>query len=647
MKLSVIIVNYNVEYFLEQCLYSVEKAIKGIDADVFVVDNVSVDGSCAMVKAKFPWVKLIENKENVGFSIANNQAMRISTAEYSLLLNPDTVVQEDTFHQVIDFMDSHLDAGGLGVKMVDGKGKYLPESKRGLPTPWVAFSKMFGLSSVFPKSKKFNRYYLGNLSPNETHEIEILSGAFMMMRKTALDKVGLLDEAFFMYGEDIDLSWRIILGGYKNYYYPHTRIIHYKGESTKKGSLNYVFVFYQAMIIFAKKHFSAQHANTFTFFINMAIYLRAAVAIVNRFIQSVWLPALDFSVVFLGLWFAKDYYAEYTGIVYDFMLSRWAFAAYTLIWMLSVLYSGGYDKPVRLLRILSGTLIGTGIILVVYALMPESLRFSRALILLGAGVAGLWFLLSRFLLHALFKGRHAFKGHTRKRFALVGSLEEIDRIQYLLRQTSFDPPFTVKVNPSEDEDNSFVGHLSQLKEIIRVHRINEVVFSGKDLEAKTIIDQMSDLDHHYLDFKIAPAESLSLIGSNSIDSSGDLFILDTNSILKPANLRNKRTFDLLVCLLTILVFPIALVVQKQPLGFIKNWVKVAVGKSTWIGYAAMKESHLRLPKIKNGILSVRDGVANLPKDQDLAVKLNMVYARNYKVGKDLKTLLSSWRNLGT
>jgi GT2 family glycosyltransferase len=254
MKLTVIIVNYNVKYFLEQCLISVQKACEGITAEVFVVDNNSVDGSVAMVAEKFPWVKLIANTENTGFSKANNQAMRLAKGEYVLLLNPDTVVQEDTFHKVVQFMDEHPDAGGLGVRMVDGKGHFLPESKRGLPTPAVAFYKIFGLSALFPKSPRFGRYHLGNLSADETHEIEILSGAFMLMRKKTLDQVGLLDEAFFMYGEDIDLSWLIIQGGWKNYYYPDTRIIHYKGESTKKGSLNYVKVFYQAMLIFARKH---------------------------------------------------------------------------------------------------------------------------------------------------------------------------------------------------------------------------------------------------------------------------------------------------------------------------------------------------------------------------------------------------------
>ena len=261
MKLSVIIVNYNVKFFLEQCIISAKKAAEKTTAEIIVVDNNSVDGSIEMMHEKFPDIVLIANKDNVGFSKANNQGMRIAKGEHVLLLNPDTVVEEDTFEKCVQFMDDHPDAGGLGVKMVDGKGNFLPESKRGLPTPAVAFYKIFGLSVLFPKSKKFGQYHLGFLDKEETHKVDILAGAFMLMRKSVLDKIGLLDEDFFMYGEDIDLSWRIKLGGYENYYYPGTRIIHYKGESTKKSSINYVFVFYNAMIIFAKKHFSKSNAS--------------------------------------------------------------------------------------------------------------------------------------------------------------------------------------------------------------------------------------------------------------------------------------------------------------------------------------------------------------------------------------------------
>ena len=275
MKLSIVIVNYNVKYFLEQCLHSVQNACNGLESEVFVVDNDSVDGSVKMVRDKFPDVFLIENKENKGFSAANNQAIRKSKGEYVLLLNPDTIVEDDTLRKVVDFMDEHPDAGGLGVKMLDGKGKFLPESKRGLPYPSVAFFKVFGLSSLFPKSRMFSTYHLGYLDKDKTHVVDVLAGAFMLLRKSVLNQIGLLDEDFFMYGEDIDLSYRITQAGYKNYYFPGTRIIHYKGESTKKGSLNYVFVFYNAMIVFANKHFSKENARAFSMMINFAIYFRA------------------------------------------------------------------------------------------------------------------------------------------------------------------------------------------------------------------------------------------------------------------------------------------------------------------------------------------------------------------------------------
>ncbi|MEM1359023.1 MAG: glycosyltransferase family 2 protein, partial [Bacteroidota bacterium] len=233
MDLSVVIVNYNVRYFLEQALLSVERAVAGLRAEVWVVDNNSADGSVEMVRRRFPWVQLIANKGNPGFSVANNQAIRRSKGKYVLLLNPDTVVEEDTFRKCFDYMETHPLVGGLGVRMIDGTGRFLPESKRGLPTPWVAFTKAFGLARLFPRSRRFNHYHLGYLPAEETNTVEVLAGAYMWMRREALDEVGLLDEAFFMYGEDIDLSYRILKGGYENHYFPETTIIHYKGESTK------------------------------------------------------------------------------------------------------------------------------------------------------------------------------------------------------------------------------------------------------------------------------------------------------------------------------------------------------------------------------------------------------------------------------
>lgn len=273
MTLSIIIVNYNVRLLLEQCLLSVRKAAVGIDAEVFVVDNVSSDGSLEYLTPLFPEIHFIANTENVGFSRANNQAIRQSKGEYVLLLNPDTVVGEETLKNVLRFMSEHPDAGAAGVKMIDGNGRFLPESKRSLPTPWNSFCKMFGLAALFPKSPLFGKYRLLYHDRNEVHKVEVLSGAFMMIRSEALAKSGLLDETFFMYGEDIDLSCRIFQAGYHIYYLPET-IIHYKGESTKKESLHYTKIFYGAMLIFFKKHYP-HYSVLFSILIKIAILLHA------------------------------------------------------------------------------------------------------------------------------------------------------------------------------------------------------------------------------------------------------------------------------------------------------------------------------------------------------------------------------------
>ncbi|MCF6185155.1 MAG: glycosyltransferase family 2 protein, partial [Bacteroidales bacterium] len=312
MKLSVVIVNYNVKYFLAQCLLSVEKAQKEYTKqygqnliEIFVVDNHSKDNSCEYVKKEFPDVILIENKKNIGFSAANNQAIRQSKGKYVLLLNPDTIIPEDTFVKIIDFADKHPDAGGIGVKMTDGNGVFLPESKRAFPSPAISFYKMFGLSKLFPKSKRFGKYHLTYLDKNEIHKVDVLSGAFMLLRKTALDKIGLLDETFFMYGEDIDLSYRIVKNGFSNYYFPEISIIHYKGESTKKGSLNYVFVFFNAMIIFAKKHFSGKNAFFFSFLIKAAIIFRAGLSVFKRIFYTLFMPLSDALIFYAGFYLIK------------------------------------------------------------------------------------------------------------------------------------------------------------------------------------------------------------------------------------------------------------------------------------------------------------------------------------------------------
>ena len=270
MKLSVVIVSYNVRQYLTDCLDSVSLALKGIEGEVFVVDNNSSDDSVETVCRDYPWVHLINNKENLGFSKANNIAISHSKGEYVLLLNPDTKVADDTLHGVIEFMDKHPEAGAAGVKMHNADGTLAPESRRAIPTPWVAALKMIGMTK---------RYYLSYLPWDKPGKIEVVSGAFFMLRHKAIEQVGLLDEDFFMYGEDIDLSYRLLKGGWQNWYLPFD-IIHYKGQSTKKTDFRYVHVFYQAMLIFFRKHYS--HLSFFfTLPVKVAIYFRASLALAD------------------------------------------------------------------------------------------------------------------------------------------------------------------------------------------------------------------------------------------------------------------------------------------------------------------------------------------------------------------------------
>lgn len=255
MDLSIVIVNYNVQNLLKDCIESVIKATQNIDTEIFVVDNNSTDGSCKMLKETFPSVKLIENKKNVGFSTANNQAIKLAKGEYILILNPDTIVYPDTLDYCLNFSKQNDSCGALGVKMVNAEGQFLPESKRSFPSPLVSFFRIVGLSKLFKNSPFFNRYYLSYLDENENHPVDTLAGAFIWIKKTVLDKVGLLDESFFMYGEDIDLSYRIQNSGFINYYLGKTSILHYKGESTNKLEYKYILNFYGAMKIFSRKHF--------------------------------------------------------------------------------------------------------------------------------------------------------------------------------------------------------------------------------------------------------------------------------------------------------------------------------------------------------------------------------------------------------
>lgn len=625
MKLSVIIVNYNVRFFLEQCLQSVKRAIKGLEAEVMVVDNHSSDQSVAMVREKFPWVKLIASLENLGFSKANNLGIRESKGEHILLLNPDTVVAEDTFQKCIAFMESHPEAGALGVHMIDGRGEFLPESKRGLPTPEVSFYKMFGLAALFPQSKTFGKYHLGYLPEHEPHEVEILSGAFMFIRREALNRAGLLDEAFFMYGEDIDLSYRLIQAGYKNYYFADTTIIHYKGESTKKGTLNYVRVFYSAMLIFARKHYSSSRSGLMSLLIHLAVFFRGALTLLAGLLSSSYLFIVDGLVSFTGIYMIKNYWEKTVKYSPDYYPEQFLFIVvpvYVLIWIFSVFLSGGYDKPYRVLHVIRGVLAGTIAISAMYAFLPNEWRFSRAIILLGAAWTAGEMLLTRTVYHLIKHQSLFFESDTEKRTLLVGTEKECRRAENLLRNSG--AGHEIIFAPSES---------ANLPELTRLYGITEIIFCTDGYSFTDIIHHMQQCGKR-LEYKILNNGSDVFIGSNSSDSPGKIYSEQNQFHLsQPAYRRKKRIVDVVVCIGILLLMPYVLLSKSRSL-WLRNWWSVLSGKKTWVSYRPDLSGSL--PPLAPGAMAIGEKQSN----EGVAMQMNRLYARHYKAGDDFRLVIS-------
>ena len=655
VKLSVVIVNYNVCYFLEQALLSVRKAVEklGEPTEVFVVDNNSADNSVAMVRARFPEVILLANKDNPGFSRANNQALRLATGQYQLLLNPDTLVEEDTFRLCCEFMDQHPRCGGLGVQMLDGQGRFLPESKRGLPTPAVAFYKIFGLAQFFPRSRTFGRYHLGFLDQQQAHPVDVLSGAFMLLRQVALAQVGLLDEAYFMYGEDIDLSYRLTRGGWQNWYFPGTRIIHYKGESTRRTSINYVFVFYRAMVIFAQKHFAPGRAGLFSFLINSAIWLRAALAVVRRWATAAAPALADAGLLYAGIYALKVYWEhnhKYVRLPYPPQYMLVAVPVYIGVWLLTTWLSGGYDRPARTGPVVRGVVVGT-VLISAGSNFLDNWRFSKALIVLGGAWAVAALVGRRLLGHWLRHGNLRLSETRPKRLAIIGSAAESQRVRQLLAAAQVPASIigyiapAAPASPAPAHSPDQLGELRQLPELVRLYELNELIFCSKDLPASHIIGLMLGLPAQpAVAYKILPEDSEYIIGSNGRNAAGDYYTLDLALRLsQPAQRRTKRLLDLLASLLLLLASPVLVWRQHRPQGLLPNIGRVLLGRRSWVGLRYTPEVAGR-----QAVLSPADAATPTGPPADAATRrrLEFLYAKDYEASMDLRALWRGWRGLG-
>ena len=651
--LSVVIVNFNVKHFLEQCLASVQRASHDMDVEIIVVDNASDDNSVTYLQPLFPEVRFLCNTTNMGFATACNQGFKASHGHYVLFLNPDTLVPEDSFRRCVDFMNKTPDAGALGVKMLDGTGRFLKESKRAFPSPLISLYKLTGLARLFSHSRVFARYHLGHLDENKNHPVDVLAGAFMFVRRDLLEATGAFDEQFFMYGEDVDLSYRLqqqpcaATGGrFRNYYFSDVRIIHFKGESTRKASMNYVRMFYTAMSLFVKKHYGASRAGTFNFFIHLAIWARAALSAVARFIRLLGLPLIDAGLILLSFWMIKEVWAGYVkpDVRYETRLLWIALPAFTVVYLVTAYYAGLYDRWYRRVELLQCTLVSTLVVLAVYALLPEQFRFSRGMILFGALTA---FLLIG-LLRRILVSTHVIAGY--KPHLLVASTlvvatpPEYNNVKKLLADAGLQEKLLGRVAADNNTENT-VDRWPNIVSNRNTIPFRELILVAGHLSYQELISQTSLIPRH-IRIKWHGAGTRSIVGSDSRDASGESLSPDNGfRLANPHFLRLKRLSDVLIAVAGILLWPVWLFIVKKPVSFFRNCVQVLLAQKSWIGYATDEPG---LPPIRKGVLG-SNGLANTPNKQLPAESLQMLdywYARDYSVQTDLRKLFYSWRKLG-
>lgn len=582
--LSVIIVNYNVRDLLEQALHSVFRAADHLSSEVFVVDNNSVDGSAEMVRTRFPQVKLIVNTENVGFSRANNQAIRQARGRYLLLLNPDTMVQEDTLRTMVDLLDTHPDVGAAGCKILNPDGSFALESRRSFPTPAVAFYRMVGLSRLFPHSRRFGRYNLTYLSPEVEAEIDALSGSCMFVRhaalyfsRTAYERLcqkglgatahllanglqpeggaGLLDENFFMYGEDLDWCYRIQQAGWKIFYTPRTQIIHYKGESTKKGDLRYVRLFYGAMLQFVEKHFRDRYSPAFLMLLRIGIALRAGLSAFYRGVRRLAPLVFDGTLTALSVSLSGWLRSLAAGRPLALLFLLTVVPAYVLSTVGSIALMGGYrrGRTGHLRPVFYGTLMSL-LCMGTLSFMVPSIAFSRMVVLLSAP-----FTLALLIGWRLISRRR--RSSRLRRALLVGSSAEAHRLYRLLEAIPW-PSFQLigYVSPEPDgktkETPPRLGSLHHLRDLVRLQQLDTVIFATGDLSHTTVLQLIQQLRDLPVQFKILPEGQTHVIGKAHSETLEPAPLVDAEAALPVLrSLPTRRALECGLALLGLLLLP--------------------------------------------------------------------------------------------
>jgi O-antigen biosynthesis protein len=673
---SVVIVNYNVREFLEQALGSIERASGGLSVETFVVDNNSVDGSVEMVQERFPAVRVIANEGNVGFAKANNQAIRLAQGRYLLILNPDTLLQEDTLRELVAFMDAHADAGAAGCRILNPDGTFAPESRRAFPTPTVALYRMVGLSRLFPRSRVFGRYNLGYLPADAVCEVDALSGSCMMVRREALlrrlDEAqspadasgdgaaplapdfdaatggGLLDEDFFMYGEDLDWCYRIQQAGWRIYYTPDTQIIHYKGESTRKGELRYVRLFYGAMLRFADKHFAGRQSRSVARLIRGAICVRAGLSAGAKFLNALSIPLLDFATALLATMLAGVAWSMQAEIAFPAAYYLAVAPVTALVAVLAIALTGGYRRrshrsphPVR--PALSGLAVAFLVVGTALFFAPD-LAFSRATLVLsfaGTAVAAAGWRL------AVNRNRYG-----QRRALLVGGPREAERLSEHLGRR-IDPPLQLVGLVSEGEAPAGarvprLGARRHLRDLVRLRQIDDVIFAADSLSNTEILGMMRTLRDLPVQFKILTEGQDRIIGKASVDDlstplrEAEAFVAPVRSPLA------SRVLEVAAAIVGIAMLPILrLALRLRPdsrrlrrlAAAGARLPSVLAGRRALVGYDATGVHPPAAWGLRPGVVSILDTLAHRPTDIVAAHRAYWFYARNQSAALDLEILL--------
>lgn len=656
MDLSIIIVNYNVKEFLQNLLHSIEKASQHLTKEIIIVDNASDDGSVEFIQEKFPQVRLIINNKNLGFGKANNIGLKEAKGNFILLINPDTLVAEDTFDKMINFFKNQPQVGLAGCKILNPDGTLQLACRRSFPGPWTSFTKVTGLSALFPKSKIFAKYNLTYLDENQTYEVDAISGSFMMMRKEVYEMIGGFDEQFFMYGEDLDFCYRVQKSGYKVFYVHSTQIIHYKGESTKRSSLDETKMFYQAMHLFVKKHLSSS-------FIVEAI-LRSAI-VVRSILAFIAVRKLIFISVILDFLFFDLclYIAEKTYLHFATWKGFPDFAipiVYTIPALIQILASfliGNYKKDKLSV---SKTIISIFISLPVLTSLTfffKDFAFSRAIVLIT--YIFLIIILSswRILAKVIFKVGWIDESTKNLRTLLVGLSDSTIKIGNKLRRKKSDRRtiigiigFSTRDIGTKIESFEVVGTDQNIRRVIRDYKINELIFSSDGLSYNKMMEIVGRCRNENVEFKVVGSNLDFIVGKTAVTMLDDLPIIELNyNITNPQIKFIKTAFDYSITLPSLfLIYPFIYFkskltkTQSDFTKFILGLPKVITGKVSLVGpqNKTNKENQYLGKKGLTGYWYIEEG------NPDESEKMDFYYAKNQNIWIDIdilvKTLTKMW-----